>query len=131
MADFHLFHSNFPCLANPVPNGPCSMDFYPNGRGVARLFKMRGRQGGLRGERGGGLTGTQNGGSPQNSVQSVISFGGKKGEEFLPGGSHPPAPIPLWLHHCQMDPIVLACVFYSLNKSFLDGTVFAVAFFGL
>ena len=32
-------------------------------RGVARLFKMRGRQGGLRGEQG-GLTGTQNGGSP-------------------------------------------------------------------
>ena len=31
--------------------------------GVARLFKMRGRQGGLRGEQG-GLTGTQNGGSP-------------------------------------------------------------------
>ena len=29
LAVFHLFHSNFPCLASFIPNGPYSMDFYP------------------------------------------------------------------------------------------------------
>ena len=29
---FHIFHSNFPCLANLAPNGPYSMDFNPTER---------------------------------------------------------------------------------------------------
>ena len=39
-----------------------------------------------------GLAGTQGGGSPWTSVQNVISFGGKRGVEFLPGDGHPSAP---------------------------------------
>ena len=55
-------------------------------RGVARLFKMRGRQGGLRGD------------WPKwrlsvDPVHSVISFGGLKGGWASDwGGSRPPAP---------------------------------------
>ena len=47
-------------------------------RGVTRLFKMRGQQGGA-GDGEEGLTGTQNGGSPQPLVQNVILFGGLQG----------------------------------------------------
>ena len=45
--------------------------------GAVSLFKMRGAKGG-----GGGLTGTQTGGSPYTPVESVISFGGSRGMGF-------------------------------------------------
>ena len=40
----------------------------PVGRSIARLFKMRGWQGGL----GGGLTGTKNGGSPYYFILFIL-----------------------------------------------------------
>ena len=59
--------------------------------GVANLFKMRGRRGG------GGLTGTQTGGSPLTPVESVIylglkGMGGGMGL-WLRGLKPPPPPI--------------------------------------
>ena len=67
----------------------------PISRGVARLFKTRGRQGGFRGEQG-VLTGTQNGGSSIavsiqicNWTAGGISIGTDLSAR---GGSRPPCP---------------------------------------
>ena len=54
---------------------------------------MRGRQRGIKSSKGGGLAGTQNGGSPLTPVQSVISLGGQGGAAGLltEGAPAPPA----------------------------------------
>ena len=56
-------------------------------RGVARLFKMRGRQGGLRDEQGCWL-----GLKWQLSINLCTKCNFIWGAEFLSGGSHPPPP---------------------------------------
>ena len=59
-------------------------------QGRSQTFQNEGAARGLRGEQG-GLTGTQNGGSPWTSVQSVISFGGQEGGRVSARGQSPPA----------------------------------------
>ena len=64
---------------------------YAQKQGRSQTFQnegaARGAQGLARGP-----TGTQNGGSPLASVQSVISFGGERGQSFCQGGGRAPCP---------------------------------------
>ena len=98
--DINLCKIDSPQVGNPI-----------RARGVARLFKMRGQQGGLRGEQGGADQWDSKWRlsidlCSLHTVQSVISFGGERGGRVLqgargagqsfsvPGGAVAPCPPP-------------------------------------
>ena len=67
--------------------------------GVARLFKMRGRQGGLRGERGEADRDSKWRLSIDLCTKCNFIWGARGGAEFLTRGGGCPPPAPLWLRH--------------------------------
>ena len=83
------------------PCGITTMSY--QGRGIARLFKMRGQQGGDQGWAG-GLIGTQNGGSPIDLCTKCNFIWGwaRGGQSFCQGVV---APLPPWLCHCTRGQI--------------------------